>query len=167
MTSLPVPHRNLPSNPFILAAGTFKFLVTYKDQSLAGSGSGSADAIVVASQVAELVDQHDCIKTARPWLEEWMENETAESLIRRQEGWLFIEWVFGREAIFSDLAIRMANDSQLKKAFGGRIDILLIYGETLSEPMLPGIIGSDPNFHHEAVHRNHPVKPGSEPHEIY
>lgn len=58
-------------------------------------------------EVAVLVDQYDCVKVVRPWLESWMKNEKSERLKAKQEGWLFISWVFGRETTFSELARHM------------------------------------------------------------
>ncbi|KAL2070194.1 hypothetical protein VTL71DRAFT_13220 [Oculimacula yallundae] len=97
-------------------------------------------------QVAVLVDQYDCIKIVRPWLEGWMKDEEIESVEENQEGWLFIAWVFGREAIFSALALLMVKSCQFRKisACGTRPaeTVLTMGGKPLTDPMPPEIIES-------------------------
>jgi hypothetical protein len=58
----------------------------------------------VLFQLAILIDEYQCIQLISPWIEHWMVNEKAESIVRGQEGWLFIAWVFGRENIFEGVS---------------------------------------------------------------
>lgn len=58
-------------------------------------------------EVARLCDYYDCIMLVKPWLSSWLKNEEQESVIRGQEGWLFIAWVFGREDVLLTLAKRV------------------------------------------------------------
>ncbi|KAE9371890.1 hypothetical protein N431DRAFT_341880 [Stipitochalara longipes BDJ] len=58
-------------------------------------------------QVAVLCDQYQCINLVRPWLHQWLADEELLSLQPRNENWLFIAWVFGREEVFKNLATKM------------------------------------------------------------
>jgi hypothetical protein len=91
--------------------------------------------------LAILIDQYQCLKLVHPWLESWLQDEESQSMVDGQEGWLFIAWVFGREAIFEQLARKLLKQgtnyigSHLKRAKGGG------FKKIFPEPMPPGILG--------------------------
>lgn len=96
-------------------------------------------------QVAVLIDQYDCIKIVRPWLESWMKNEGAESLKPDQDGWLFVAWVFGRESTFEALSKHLVVKSDVAAASTSGSppspSLLSPNGKPLATPMPPDIVG--------------------------
>jgi hypothetical protein len=87
--------------------------------------------------VAILCDQYDCIQLVQPWLEKWLQDETMRSL-KEGTGWLFIAWVFGRDAVFETLAAHMVEEVQTN-AEGQCLDKS---GNPIpSNYMPPGILG--------------------------
>ncbi|PVH73882.1 hypothetical protein DL98DRAFT_594572 [Cadophora sp. DSE1049] len=97
-------------------------------------------------QVAVRVDQYDCIKIVRPWLESWMKHEHGESLKPNQEGWLFIAWVFEPENIFEKLAKHLVVNSNVTSAsMSGSSPPQNLHppnGKPLASTMPPGIVES-------------------------
>ncbi|KAG4438823.1 hypothetical protein IFR05_005714 [Cadophora sp. M221] len=100
-------------------------------------------------EVAMLVDQYDCIKVVRPWLESWMKDEKSESLKAKQEGWLFISWVFGREATFSGLARHMVLNCTIRVSKS--LELVYMKREPIIDLMPPGIIENVIKCRNEAL----------------
>lgn len=73
-----------------------------------------------------------------PWLESWLRDEETESKEEGKEGWLFISWVFGRQAVFESLAKKLV----LEVKIGEDGECLTKEGEMMPEPMPNGILGA-------------------------
>jgi hypothetical protein len=63
------------------------------------------------SDIAILCDQYDCVHLVKPWLSQWLADESTgwHSAPRifggpSQEKWLFIAWVFGLEKVLKDFS---------------------------------------------------------------
>lgn len=101
---------------------------------------------VLLLQLAVLVDQYDCIDITRPWLESWMEGETTECVREDQEGWLFISWVFGRDATFKKLSRHLVTKSTagpLSTESDVDLQVLLTpSGKYFLDTMPPEILGT-------------------------
>ncbi|KAH6696744.1 hypothetical protein BKA61DRAFT_623016 [Leptodontidium sp. MPI-SDFR-AT-0119] len=103
-------------------------------------------------EVAVLVDQYDCVKVVRPWLESWMKNEKSERLKAKQEGWLFISWVFGRETTFSELAHHMVLNCAFRVSkSSGAHELVFMNGEPIIDSMPPGIIENIIKYRNQAL----------------
>jgi hypothetical protein len=61
--------------------------------------------------VAILCDQYDCAQLVQPWIEKWLQDERARAM-SEGIGWLFIAWVFGRDAVFRTLAAHVVKEVQ-------------------------------------------------------
>lgn len=88
-------------------------------------------------QLGILCDKYDCVRLVEPWLESWLRDEDIESLYSGQEGWLMIAWVFRREEVFENLAVKLVRDIKTDE-YGRCLDYL---GDPFSEPTPPGILG--------------------------
>jgi hypothetical protein len=77
----------------------------------------------------------------QPWLQKWLQDERMRSL-SEGTGWLFIAWVFGRDAVFGALAAHMVEEVQTN-AEGQCLDKS---GNLIpSNYMPPGILGKCPH----------------------
>jgi hypothetical protein len=94
--------------------------------------------------VAVLCDQYQCINLVRPWLPQWLANEEESSLKFGQENWLFIAWVFGREKVFKELAVKIVRGVVVhpikKTAFMTSLNQGPTYNKII-DPMPTGIMG--------------------------
>lgn len=64
--------------------------------------------------IAILIDQYDCINLIRPWLSTWaLSPEIPRSRMRRDIGWLFIDWVVGWEDSFTYFATELVKEPEL------------------------------------------------------
>jgi len=92
----------------------------------------------VLYQLAILIDEYQCIQLVAPWADSWMFNETAESRLPGQEGWLFIAWVFGRDHVLEGLSQTLVFTANVnEKGELWRLD----EKTPIPEPMPNGLIG--------------------------
>jgi hypothetical protein len=94
------------------------------------------------SEIAILCDQYACVHLVKPWLPQWLADESTGWKptprvfgISSQAKWLFIAWVFGRE-------------QDLKEFSSSLVHNICTYGEgrcvaleAIGGPMPPGLLG--------------------------
>ncbi|KAF8855126.1 hypothetical protein BDZ45DRAFT_805227 [Acephala macrosclerotiorum] len=61
--------------------------------------------------VAVLCNRYSCVELVEPWLSQWLSHEEKSLKEAGHESWLFIAWVFGRDKVFSDLAVGMVREA--------------------------------------------------------
>jgi hypothetical protein len=101
------------------------------------------------AEVAILCDRYDCVKLVQPWLSSWIENtwgvitrshkgwRDEGNIIRTNEMWLTISWVFDKPDIFAPLA-RLALE-EVKITPDGKC--LTALGEPFPDVLPPNIVG--------------------------
>lgn len=95
----------------------------------------------ILSDIAILCDQYDCVHLVKPWLSQWLADESrgwkpAPRVFGgpSREKWLFIAWVFGREQVLKDFSSSLVRN-------------LCTYGEdcaaleAIHGPMPPELLG--------------------------
>jgi hypothetical protein len=96
----------------------------------------------ILSDIANLCDQYDCVHLVKPWLSQWLVDETTgwKSTLRGfggsiREKWLYIAWVFGREQVLKDCS------SSLVRNLCTYDEGDCAYLKCVHGPMPPGLLG--------------------------
>ncbi|TEY44014.1 hypothetical protein BOTCAL_0356g00160 [Botryotinia calthae] len=62
----------------------------------------------VLYNISILCNQYDCRRLVKPWIQDWLKNESTEAYLPHKEGWLWIAYYFGREDICYHMIKTMA-----------------------------------------------------------
>lgn len=94
------------------------------------------------SDIAILCDQYDCVHLVKPWLSEWLADESTgwKAAVyvfggSSREKWLFVAWVFGREQVLKDFSSSIVRNL----CTHGEGDCTAL--EAINGPMPPELVG--------------------------
>ncbi|TVY84248.1 hypothetical protein LSUE1_G001357 [Lachnellula suecica] len=98
-------------------------------------------------QVATLVDQYGCIKVVRPWFPFWLADERELAFAAGNERYLWVAWVFGREDIFEELAVKLTKEISLD----ADCECVSTSAERLNDLLPHGFIDGILNIRHATI----------------